>query len=163
MPGYPHEDCCPSSTGCGECDGNGTPDSLTVDVPTGVDEDCAGDCAFALGSYSIPRISGCTWRDTFAVSDPEFGSFCSRTADTLTVRATILSSNILDVTVIITDSTDIFGNGESWKYQLALSDPENCCAWSLLSVPFHSRFASGSNACDFSGTSVDVTASAGGC
>ena len=166
MTGYPSVDCCPSSSVCGFCDTNGTPDSITVDVPTGVNEDCAGDCGALLGSYSLPRTNSCTWRESFAVTDPEFGGFCANNADTLTIHATILSSNILSVSVTVTDSTDIFGNFESWKFQVALSNPENCCAWSLLNVPFVSR-ANGSGvgyaACDFMGTAVDVTASAGGC
>jgi len=163
MPGYPHEDCCPSSTDCHDCDGNGTPDSLTVDVPTGVNEDCSGDCAVLLGSYSLPRFSACTWRDTFAITDPEFGVFCTLTADTLSINATILSSDILQVSVTITKSTDIFRNFETWQFELALTTPDNCCGWSLLNVPFVRRLTSSSNACDFSGTAVDVTAGAGGC
>jgi len=164
MPGYPCDDCCPSSSSCARCDGNGTPDTVTVDLPAGVDDDCIGDCSTLIGSYSLPRVSSCTWHATFAVTDPEF-DFCTRTADTLIIHATILSSSVLEVSVTIKDSTDAFNAKESWVFKLQLASPENCCAWNLLNVPYDNRASTSdpSFACDFSGTSVDVTASAGGC
>ena len=162
MPGYP---CCCNDPVCSYCS-DGTPDSLTIEVPAGIDDVCAGDCTALAGSYSLPRRSACFWQDEFAVTDPQIGTFCTRQADKMDIRVNFLSAptSVL-VQVKVWDSTDVFGRQVTWEFeQELLVDPVDCCAWSAYLVPWIRVTALGSGpACDFSGTSAGITASAGGC